>query len=178
MLLACLPPAMVALAGCGVVDTGPVEAGAPAQGPRVAERADVLRVYFLTPHGAWPVARPEPAGSAGPQAVLDALLAGPTRSERARGLVTALPAGTHRVRARASTGAVDLYLPWLVPELDRVAVNQLVCTAAAAPGVPGGRKAADVVVRIHESGISGDAWPVRCDEDGAAAPVETSGPAR
>ncbi|MEU5092833.1 GerMN domain-containing protein [Streptomyces sp. NPDC021356] len=134
-------------------------------------------MYFVTPHGTWPAARPAPDG-AGPQTALDALLAGPTRSERARGLVTALPAGTHRVRAQAAAGAVDLSLPWLVTELGREAVNQLVCTAAAAPGIPGGRQPADVVVRIHESGMPSGAWPVRCDENGAAAPVETRGPGR
>ncbi|GAA2663610.1 hypothetical protein GCM10009864_34800 [Streptomyces lunalinharesii] len=68
-------------------------------------------------------------------------------------------------------------LPWLVSELGRVAVNQLVCTAAAAPGIPGNTKPSDVIVRIHESGIAESAWPVRCDDSGAAAPVDT-GPDR
>ncbi|WP_240351167.1 GerMN domain-containing protein [Streptomyces olivoreticuli] len=165
-LLACL-----ALAACGVPDTGPTADGAPAGGARTAGAAHPVRVYLVAPNGSWPAARPAPAG-AGPQQALDELLAGPTRDERARGLVTALPAGTHRVRAESTApGTVDLYLPWLVSELDRTAVNQLVCTAAAAPGIPGGKRPADVVVRIHESGLSGGPWPVMCDETGAAAPV-------
>ncbi|WP_329130880.1 GerMN domain-containing protein [Streptomyces sp. NBC_00670] len=169
--------AAAVLAGCGVTDTGPTAAGAPARGQRATDGTGLLRVYFLTPHGSWPVARPAPDG-AGPQAALDALLAGPTHAERARGLVTAVPAGAHVVRARVSAGTVDLYLPWLVAELDRTAVNQLVCTAAAAPGAPGGERPADVVVRVHESGISGNPWSVRCDENGAAAPVGTAEPDR
>ncbi|MEW2343020.1 MULTISPECIES: GerMN domain-containing protein [Streptomyces] len=162
------------LTGCGVGDTGPLAAGAPAKGRRTTDGEGRLRVYFLTRHGSWPVTRPAPEGTAGPQAALDALLDGPTRAERGRGLRTAVPRGAHVVRARASAGAVDLNLPWVVAELDRAAVNQLVCTAAAAPGVPGGREPADVTVRVHESGISGEAWSVRCDENGAAAPAETA----
>ncbi|MEV6565306.1 GerMN domain-containing protein [Streptomyces kronopolitis] len=164
--------ALVALAGCGVTDTGPSAAGAPAAGARTAGGA-VVRAYFVAAHGTWPVTRPAPPG-AGPQTALNALLAGPTPAERARGLVTALPAGTHRVRARAAQGAVDLYLPWLVSELDRVAVSQLVCTAAAAPGIPGGKRPVDVVVRVHESGLpsgAADSWAVTCDESGVAVPV-------
>ncbi|MDQ0785108.1 hypothetical protein QFZ64_000605 [Streptomyces sp. B3I8] len=177
--------AVAVLTGCGVQDTGPLAAGAPARGRRTTDGEGLLRVYFLTANGSWPVARPAPDGATGPQPALDALLDGPTRAERGRGLRTAVPTGTHVVRARASTGAVDLYLPWVVAELDRAAVDQLVCTAAAAPGIPGGRDPADVTVRVHESGIAGNAWSVRCDEngaaapvDGAAAPVETAGGAR
>ncbi|MBP0456716.1 GerMN domain-containing protein [Streptomyces montanisoli] len=170
-------PAAALLAGCGVTATGPERAGPPAEGRRVEVRAHVFRVYFLTSRGIWPVARTAPE-DAGPQGALDALLAGPTPSEHARGLLTALPPGTHRVKARASRGAVDLYLPWLVSELDRTAVSQLVCTAAAAPGIPGSAKVPDVVVRIHESGLPGEVWPVLCDGSGAAAPLNTGGRAR
>ncbi|RLU83684.1 hypothetical protein CTZ27_28220 [Streptomyces griseocarneus] len=160
-----------ALAGCGVPDTGPAASGAPAEGARTTDTAHWMRVYFVAPNGTWPVARPAPAG-AGPQTALDELLAGPTRAERDRGLATALPSGTHRVRAvAAGAGTVDLFLPWLVPELDRAAVNQLVCTAAAAPGVPGGKQLADVLVRVHESGFTGEPWTVMCDETGAAVPT-------
>ncbi|KIF67339.1 hypothetical protein HY68_35685 [Streptomyces sp. AcH 505] len=168
-------PALAALAGCGVTDTGPHAAGTSAHGLGTAAGQDVLRVYFLTPQGSWPVARTVPDRGE-PQSALDALLAGPTSTERSRGLFSALPAHTHRVRARASTDDVELYLPWLVSELSRAAVNQLVCTAAAADA-PEGRTPQEVVVRIHESGISGGAWPTRCDGNGVAAPVDTAAPA-
>ncbi|MFD9208990.1 hypothetical protein ACFVZM_22255 [Streptomyces sioyaensis] len=171
--------AVAALAGCGVTDDGPAAAGAPATGARAAG-APVVRAYFLTANGTWPVARPAPPG-AGPQTALNALLAGPTRAERARGLVTALPAGPHEVRAQVAPGAVDVSLPWVVSELEPAAVSQLVCTAAAAPGIPGHKRPVDVVVRLHESGMSrrGERpWPVRCDETGAAAPMEADRAAR
>ncbi|WP_235448784.1 GerMN domain-containing protein [Streptomyces sioyaensis] len=171
--------AAVVLAGCGVTDAGPAAAGAPARGARTAG-GPVVRAYFLTANGTWPVARPAPPG-AGPQTALNALLAGPTRAERDRGLRTALPAGPHEVRAQVAPGAVDLYLPWVVSELATTAVSQLVCTAAAAPGIPGHKRPVDVVVRIHESGLSPKGehpWPVMCDETGAAAPVEAVRAAR
>ncbi|MEV7808589.1 hypothetical protein AB0O28_37120 [Microbispora sp. NPDC088329] len=170
MLASCVLASCV-LAGCGVPDTGPAPAGAPAVGARTADAAHWMRVYFIAPNGAWPVARAVPAG-AGPQTALDTLLAGPTPGERERGLVTALPPGKHRVRAEATgPGTVDLHLPWLVSELDHVAVDQLVCTAAAAPGIPGGKPPPEVRVRIHEPGLAGGPWKVKCDETGAAVPA-------
>lgn len=159
---------LVGLAGCGIADTGPAAAGEPARGARAAGGPPPLRLYYLTRNGIWPVARTAPP-HAGAQTAMDELLAGPSRAERARGLVSRLPRG--RVRAEATAGAVDLHLPWLVAELPRVAVSQLVCTAANAPGVPGGKDPLDVVVRVHESGIPGAPWPVRCDETGTAAPL-------
>ncbi|WP_221761951.1 GerMN domain-containing protein [Nonomuraea sp. WAC 01424] len=171
--------AVLAVAACGteVSATGPMAAGAPATGGLTTDRARQLRVYFRTPYGSWPDARPARPG-AGPQQALDALLAGPTAAERARGLTTALPGGSRQVRARAVRGAVELYLPWVVSELDHTAVSQLVCTAAGAPGVPGGRAQADVVVRVFESGIAGQAWPVTCDETGSAVPLDVATPSR
>jgi hypothetical protein len=162
--------AVLALAGCGIGDAGPMKAGPPATGGLTADGSRVLRVYFVTPHGTWPVTRPAPPGT-GPQDALDALLTGPTPAERARGLVTMLPASSASVRVRASPGTVDLHLPWLVADLDAVAVSQLVCTAAAAPGVPGGRQPVDVAVRVFESGLPRNPWAVRCDETGSATPV-------
>ena len=64
-----------ALAGCGVTDTGPVGAGAPARGVGAVPGPDRVRLYFLTPQGkarrfqeSWvpndrnPYARPRIAG--------------------------------------------------------------------------------------------------------------------
>jgi hypothetical protein len=167
--LAAALAAAPALAGCGISDTGPVAAGPPASGGLTLDGSEALRVYFVTAQGTWPATRPAPP-DAGPQHALNVLLDGPNSTERARGLDTALPAGSHEVRARPAAGTVDLYLPWAVAELDSVAVSQLVCTAAAAPGIPGGRDPVDVVVRVHESGFVGDPWEVTCDETGTATP--------
>ncbi len=157
-----------AAGGCGIADTGPSAAGEPARGARAPDAAPPLRVYYLTQNGTWPAARTAPP-RADVQTAVDELLAGPTRAERARGLVTRLPEG--RVRAEASAGTADLYLPWVVSELHAVAVSQLVCTAAAAPGIPGGGDPLDVVVQVHESGLPGGPWRVRCDETGSAVPL-------
>ncbi|RKN40956.1 hypothetical protein D7294_17290 [Streptomyces hoynatensis] len=160
--------ATAALAGCGISDAGPRNAGAPAVGGLNREGSELVRVYFLTPDGPWPATRPAPPG-AGPQQALDALLGGPTAQERARGLDTALPAGS-RVGVQTSAGTVDLRLPWTVAELAGAAVSQLVCTAAAAPGIPGGKPPVDVVVRVHEAGFEGSPWEVGCDETGTVVP--------
>ncbi|WP_413760741.1 GerMN domain-containing protein [Streptomyces sp. MMBL 11-3] len=169
---AALPAVWVVLlvvTGCGVSGTDPMAAGRPAVGGQALEGAEPLRVYFTTEQGTWPATRPAPDG-AGPQEAVDALLGGPTSAERARGLTTAVPTGNGQVRARASAGTVDLDLPWPVAQLDRTAVSQLVCTAAAAPGVPGGRRSQDVLVRVHEPGAAGAPWDVMCDDTGTAAP--------
>jgi hypothetical protein len=158
--------AAAALAGCGITDTDARPAGQPAQGGLTENSSRLLRLYFVTPQGTWPVSRPAPAGDRLQQA-MDALLKGPTAAERARGLITQLPSATQPVRARTTAGRVELRLPWLVRDLPHVAVSQLVCTAAAAPGLGD-----DPVIDVFEPGMAGDPWPVRCDESGSAIPAE------
>ncbi|GAA2891499.1 hypothetical protein [Nonomuraea rubra] len=159
--------AVVALAGCGIADTGVLPAGEPARGGLTAGSGDLLRVYFVTQEGTWPVSRPAPAGDR-LQPAMDALLAGPTADERRRGLATELPRASQRVRARTADGRVELRLPWLVRDLRPVAVSQLVCTAAAgAGGAP--------VIEVYEPGMTGGPWPVRCDESGSAVPAGEGG---
>ncbi|WP_228010361.1 GerMN domain-containing protein [Nonomuraea phyllanthi] len=157
--------AAVTLAGCGIGDTGARPAGSPVQGGLTASSGSLLRVYFVTPEGTWPVSRPASAGDRLQQA-MDALLDGPTAEERARGLTTKVPSSARPVRAEPAGGKVRLRLPWLVRDLRPVAVSQLVCTAAAAPGAGG-----DPVVEVFEPGMGDRPWQVRCDESGAAAPV-------
>ncbi|MEU7742799.1 GerMN domain-containing protein [Nonomuraea sp. NPDC049158] len=162
--------AAAALAGCGITDTDARPAGQPAQGGLTENSNRLLRVYFVTPQGTWPVSRPASDGDRLRQA-MDALLAGPTAAERARGLITRLPSATRPIRARTTEGRVELRLPWLVRDLRPEAVSQLVCTAAAAPGI-----GADPVVEVFEPGLAADPWPVRCDESGSAIPIEQGAP--
>ncbi|MFI7149101.1 GerMN domain-containing protein [Nonomuraea sp. NPDC050022] len=161
---------LAALAGCGITDTGALPAGQPAQGGLTENSSRLLRVYFVTPEGTWPVSRPASDGDRLRQA-MDALLAGPTAAERARGLITRLPSVTRPIRASTTKGRVQLRLPWLVRDLRPVAVSQLVCTAAASPGI-----GADPVVEVFEPGMAGDPWPVRCDESGSAIPAKQGAP--
>ncbi|GAA3587803.1 lipoprotein [Nonomuraea rosea] len=161
--------AAATLAGCGITDTDARPAGQPVQGGLTQSSGSLLRVYFVTPEGTWPVSRPAASGDRLQQAMA-ALLAGPTAAERARGLNTRLPPATRPIRARTAEGRVELRLPWLVRDLPPVAVSQLVCTAAAAPGA--GRAP---VIEVFEPGMTGEPWPVRCDESGSATPAEKGG---
>ncbi len=157
------------LAGCGITDTDVHPAGRPVEGGLTASSSRLLRVYFITPQGTWPVSRPALAGDRLPQA-MKALLAGPTADERARGLITRLPSTSRPIQARTSEGRVELRLPWLVRDLQHAAVSQLVCTAAVASDAGG-----DPVIEVLEPGMGDDPWLVRCDESGTAVPVEQGG---
>lgn len=161
--------ASTALSGCGVPATGPTAAGEPARGGLSTDGAGLLRLYFLTREGTWPATRPA-ASRTSPQRALDALVAGPDSAERKRGLKTRVPSGGQRVRAEMSGAAVDVRLPWPVAGLDHLAVDQLVCTAAAA-GARDGGKPYGVTVRVYEPGSPASPWRVGCDETGAAAPL-------
>jgi hypothetical protein len=164
--------AMVAaamLAGCGITDTDVRPAGLPVEGGLTASSSRLLRVYFLTSQGTWPVSRPALAGDRLPQA-MKALLAGPTAGERARGLITRLPSTSRPIQARTSKGRVELRLPWLVRDLQHAAVSQLVCTAAAASD-----SGDDSIIEVLEPGMGNDPWLVRCDESGTAVPAEQGG---
>jgi hypothetical protein len=156
--------AAAALAGCGITDTDVLPAGQPVQGGLTENSNQLLRVYFVTQEGTWPVSRPAPAGNR-LQRAMNALLAGPTAEERARGLVTQLPSSTQLVRATTTRGRVELRLPWQVRNLRPVAVSQLVCTAAAADAGD------DPVVEVVEPAMDRP-WRVRCDENGSAVPAD------
>ncbi|MEV5893481.1 GerMN domain-containing protein [Nonomuraea fuscirosea] len=161
--------AVVVSAGCGISDTEALPAGQPVRGGLTADSGSLLRVYFVTPQGTWPVSRPAAAGDRLQQA-MDALLSGPTAEERARGLDTKLPTTDRKLRATARRDGVELHLPWLVRDLPHVAVSQLVCTAAAVPGVGD-----DAVVRVFEPGMGNTPWLVECDGNGSAKPSAQKG---
>jgi hypothetical protein len=158
--------AAATLAGCGITDTDARSAGQPVRGGLTKSGDRLLRLYFVTPQGTWPVSRPASDGDRLQQA-MDALLDGPTAAEQARGLITRLPPTTRPVRAKTSGSGAELILPWLVRDLSPMAVSQLVCTAAAAPGVGD-----HPVIKVFEPGLAGRPWPVRCDASGTATPAD------
>ncbi|MCC3771468.1 GerMN domain-containing protein [Streptomyces sp. UNOC14_S4] len=130
--------ALSLLTGCGVDDTGPTGAGAPASGLPLPGRrpAAVLHLYFSSPVGLERVSRLYDGPDA-PQAALYRLVQGPDPAERTRGLVTFIPLGTPAPTvATREQGAVDVHLPpaWTA---NRTALRQLVCTAADAAAAPG-----------------------------------------
>ncbi|MFI6909443.1 hypothetical protein ACIBKY_49840 [Nonomuraea sp. NPDC050394] len=161
--------AAATLAGCGITDTDAHPAGQVVRGSLTASGSSLLRVYFVTPQGTWPVSRPALAGDRLPQA-MKALWAGPTAGERARGLITHLPAAARPIQARATEGGAEVRLPWLVRDLRSVAVSQIVCTAAAASDGGG-----DAVIEVLEPGMGDHPWQVRCDENGTAEPTGRGG---
>ncbi|MEV4898361.1 hypothetical protein AB0K48_54420 [Nonomuraea sp. NPDC055795] len=161
--------AAATLAGCGITDTDAHPAGQLVRGSLTASGGRLLRVYFVTPQGTWPVSRPALAGDRLPQA-MKALWEGPTADERARGVVTHLPPAARPIQARTTKGGVELRLPWLVRDMRSVAVSQMVCTAAAASDAGG-----DPVIEVLEPGMGNAPWRVRCDENGTADPVGRGG---
>lgn len=158
--------AVAVSAGCGITDTEALPAGQPVRGGLTADSGSLLRVYFVTPQGTWPVSRPATAGDRLRQA-MDALLSGPTAEERARGLDTRLPKADQELRAAVRRDGVELHLPWLVRDLPHVAVSQLVCTAAAVPGVGD-----NAVIKVFEPGMGDTPWLVECDGNGSARPSD------
>ncbi|MFE9686255.1 hypothetical protein [Streptomyces sp. NPDC006285] len=156
--------------GCGVGSTDPVPAGAAASGLQAASGAHYARLYFVGPYGIQAVSRERDAPVT-PQQALDLLRKGPDKAERARGLITEVPPVQGRLAARATDGAVDVYLPVPVANMTGrgLGLSQIICTAANAE-VPGAKEASAVDVRVHETGYT-TAWTVRCDTAGTVVPL-------
>ncbi|MGH4030939.1 GerMN domain-containing protein [Actinomycetota bacterium Odt1-20B] len=176
--LAALTAASAAvLAGCGVGATGPVEAGAPASGlRRPGSTTYHAQLYFVSPYGIQAVSRPVDS-PATPQQALDLLLKGPDDAERARGLITEIPPLPGPLRATATTGAVDVYLPQQIAKMNggNLGMSQIVCTVANAH-VPGDRQPPAVDVRVHEPDTpeGPSPWTLRCNAAGNVVPVPNS----
>ncbi|WP_228994429.1 hypothetical protein [Streptomyces sp. DH8] len=139
------------LTGCGIQETGVVEAGRPAVGDLLPARETRLLLFFYSAEGdLLPVPRivdvpwhgggappdaQEPQGALSALAAVTAQLAGPDKEERRAGLSNApsLPdtaSAADRVLTRGSTVEVRLRLK--VRTLPAPARAQLVCTAAYA----------------------------------------------
>ncbi|MBH1937750.1 GerMN domain-containing protein [Streptomyces sp. AV19] len=138
------------LAGCGVDDTGPGRAGAPASGLPLpgGHPAAALHLYFSSPVGLERVSRLY-GGPDAPQAAMDRLVQGPDPAERTRGLVTFVPPGAPAPTAvTRERDTVDVYLPPAWTD-NRTALRQVVCTAADAVGTGAGPEG--VRVRLHRA---------------------------
>ncbi|MFE2356743.1 hypothetical protein [Streptomyces parvulus] len=139
VLLAAL---LLPLAGCGIPETGVVQAGEPASGvlepgaaPSPSETAAVplakVRLFFVADGLLAPVTRVLPAAT-DPGAVVLVLLDGPDQRERASGLTTELPSATAAPAVRVDGASVTVLLPRGTRSLGDTAVDQLACTVAAA----------------------------------------------
>ncbi|MEU6728341.1 hypothetical protein ABZ917_31935 [Nonomuraea wenchangensis] len=122
--------ALVAVAGCGVRPSGVILAGDPPSGP--VQRALATTLYLVKDGRLSTVTRPDahlPAAD-----TLALLAAGPTPRERAHGLTSEVPpdAGPFTLTAEPG-GAGHLVVTLSTPagELSALAVDQIVCSAAA-----------------------------------------------
>lgn len=117
--------AALLLAGCGIPSTGVVEAGEPAAGLQ-----PTTLLYFVRDGVLYPVARPVP-GPVTAEGAVSLLYKGPDVRDRLMGVISALPLPTALPSVRTSGSDVTITLPAGAP-LTRIAVDQLICTAAAA----------------------------------------------
>ncbi|WP_214324803.1 hypothetical protein [Nonomuraea sediminis] len=128
MLAACLV-SLVAVAGCGVRPSDVIRAGAPPSG-RVAPTTKIT-LYLVKNGRLSAVTRPSdrPVFQADTLALL---AAGPTARERAHGFTTDVPreAGPFSLTAKPA-GHLVVTLSAAAGELSTLAVEQIVCTAAA-----------------------------------------------
>jgi hypothetical protein len=121
--------AVLLLGGCGVRPTGVVYAGDAPVG--TAPASPQAQVFFLAQGVPTPVPRPAKPGDA--QTVFDALLAGPTPEERAKGFSTEL-AGVRRIVVHEVDGRtllVDIVPP--AAKLPALAFAQIYCTGNTLP---------------------------------------------
>ncbi|MGW3244870.1 hypothetical protein [Streptomyces sp. NPDC001070] len=157
----CAAAAAALLAGCGVPESGVVEAGGPATTIVYPDTANRLLLFFLSPEGRpTPVLRDtgvydEHAPPVQTAKLLSALLQGPRPDESAAGLTTGLPVSGGPVDVASSLGTVRVTLPFPVRDLKDGAVSQLICTTAYAEARNG-----DAEVTL--TGRDGTLPPARC----------------
>ncbi|MGC5016807.1 hypothetical protein ACLQ2R_39085 [Streptosporangium sp. DT93] len=122
---------LVVVAGCGVRPSDAIDAGEPPSGG--VAPATTITVHLVRNGRLHAVTRPWPGGRPRFSAdTLALLLAGPTARERARGITTDIPAGAGPFSvATRSPGHLVVALSVPAGELSALAVEQIVCTAAA-----------------------------------------------
>ncbi|MER7012168.1 hypothetical protein ABT324_12155 [Saccharopolyspora sp. NPDC000359] len=123
--------AAVVLGGCGVQPSGIIHGVAPPSG--VADPATTTTLYLVS--GGRLAAVTRPVGPMSRAEALELLARGPTGEERARGLTSAVPpsAGPFSVTTDVS-GRTAITSTAAPGELSALAVDQIVCTAAADGG--------------------------------------------
>jgi hypothetical protein len=121
---------LVAVAGCGVQPSGVITGGAPPSG---AVALTTTITLYLVKNGKLSAVTRRPGGHPlAPADRLALLAAGPTPKEKARGLTTDVPseAGPLSVTTEP-TGHLVVTLSTSASDLSRLAVEQIVCTAAS-----------------------------------------------
>jgi hypothetical protein len=144
---------LVAVAGCGVRPSDVVRAGDPPSGA-VAPTTTII-LYLVKNGRLSVVTRPGGGHPLFPADRLALLAAGPTAGEQANGFTTDVPpeAGPFSVTA-APAGDLVVTLSTSAGELSTLAVEQIVCTAAAT--------AAENPVQVTVVGAGQDVGPRNC----------------
>lgn len=148
--------AVALLGGCGIQATDVVEAGGPASFQAFYDREHDMLLFFRSPDGGLSAVIRTPDSSTGDipgydgsdsgerstddtadplatEKVVQALLAGPRKEDRAAGLDTSLPAARPGAGVEVETspgGRVTARLPLALKGLDSTALRQLTCTIA------------------------------------------------
>ncbi|MFF4836015.1 hypothetical protein [Streptomyces sp. NPDC001315] len=150
------------LTGCGVQETGVVEAGGPATVIVFPASDQRMLLFFLASDGRLtPVTRlsaadvPANAKQEWVRKTLAALFAGPSASERAAGLHTGLPEEGAEMELNSTSTTLTILLPLPVRPLAKTALRQLVCTAAYAAG-------GDGTAEVTIAGDDGTLPPTHC----------------
>lgn len=163
-------------AGCGIPTTGVVEAGEPASGIR-----PLISLYFVLPDGSLAVRQRSTGGLNGVTDAVALLLKGLSAPEaKIMGLTSLLPPDARGPAVRTGHGSVRVDLRAGAAPLDPRAVDQVVCTAAAAyrAVTPG---AGDVHVTVSVAGTPQEGSPDQTATCSAAArswPFPGAGQAR
>ncbi|QYC39748.1 hypothetical protein Nocox_10645 [Nonomuraea coxensis DSM 45129] len=127
-LVAGLVTLVVAVAGCGVRPSDVIPAGDPPSGP--VRRATTVTLYLVENGRLSAVTRPD--GRLSPVDTLALLAAGPTSREQEHGLTSDVPPGAGPFSLTAEpAGGLVVALSTPAGELSALAVDQIVCTAAA-----------------------------------------------
>jgi len=147
--------ALAAATGCGVQPSGVISGGDPPSGA-VAPTA-AITLYLVKDGRLSAVTRRHEGHPLFPADKL-ALLAGPTPEERARGLTTEVPPGARPFSVTTERpGRLVVTLPMAARDLSARAVDQIVCTAAAA-------MTPDRAVRVILVGSGQSVGPRTCPE--------------
>ncbi|NYI07893.1 GerMN domain-containing protein [Allostreptomyces psammosilenae] len=180
---ALLAPPLLLLSGCGIPATGVVGAGlpatgvlppaatdAPTEGPQPSAASRVLTLYFVLDGALLAMARDAPATS-GIDTAVRSLLEGPDGEESGQGLTTELPPllAAPAIQTEGATVTVE-FLP-SPTELSDTAVDQLVCTAAAAHRQRAWEQGPPRVIVVRPDGATVERSGDGCPAAGLADPT-------
>ncbi|MFE3826528.1 hypothetical protein [Streptomyces sp. NPDC059092] len=162
LLLTLTAPLLLA-AGCRIPGTGVVQAGESATGVR-----PVILLYLVKDGALHPVARSADVTSIEVGTAVALAFRGPRPTEARGGVTTELPAVPSRPRVVVDGDRISVELPGLGP-LTPLAMDQLVCTVAAARALEAQAEAPAVTVVDRDGRRTVTAAEARCPAGGSSS---------